>query len=99
MNRGGFGTINSVPFFINSACKAVANSKTASGAYCMAYGDVKNYKLVAFSPLDVQKSTDFKFKEDMISYKSRIYAGGNVVAYKGFVRVKKGAAASTGTGK
>ena len=99
VNRGGFGTINSVPFFINSACKAVANSKTASGAYCMAYGDVKNYKLVAFSPLDVQKSTDFKFKEDMISYKSRIYAGGNVVAYKGFVRVKKGAAASTGTGK
>ena len=99
VNRGGFGTINSVPFFINSACKAVANSKTASGAYCMAYGDVKNYKLVAFSPLDVQKSTDFKFKEDMISYKSRIYAGGNVVAYKGFVRVKKGTAASTGTGK
>lgn len=98
VNRGGFGTINSVPFFINSACKAVANSKTASGAYCMAYGDVKNYKLVAFSPLDVQKSTDFKFKEDMISYKSRIYAGGNVVAYKGFVRVKKGTAASTGTG-
>ncbi|WP_288802527.1 phage major capsid protein [uncultured Dialister sp.] len=99
VNRGGFGTINSVPFFINSACKAVANSKTASGAYCMAYGDVKNYKLVAFSPLDVQKSTDFKFKEDMISYKSRIYAGGNVVAYKGFVRVKKGTVASTGTGK
>lgn len=99
VNHGGFGTINSVPFFINSACKAVANSKTASGAYCMAYGDVKNYKLVAFSPLDVQKSTDFKFKEDMISYKSRIYAGGNVVAYKGFVRVKKGTAASTGTGK
>lgn len=98
VNRGGFGTINSVPFFINSACKAVANSKTASGAYCMAYGDVKNYKLVAFSPLDVQKSTDFKFKEDMISYKSRIYAGGNVVAYKGFVRVKKGAAASAGSG-
>jgi len=99
VNHGGYGTINSVPFFINSACKAVANSKTASGAYCMAYGDVKNYKLVAFSPLDVQKSTDFKFKEDMISYKSRIYAGGNVVAYKGFVRVKKGTVASTGTGK
>lgn len=98
VNHGGYGTINSVPFFINSACKAVANSKTATGAYCMAYGDVKNYKLVAFSPLDVQKSTDFKFKEDMISYKSRIYAGGNVVAYKGFVRVKKGAAASAGSG-
>lgn len=98
VNHGGYGTINSVPFFINSACKAVANSKTASGAYCMAYGDVKNYKLVAFSPLDVQKSTDFKFKQDMISYKSRIYAGGNVVAYKGFVRVKKGTAAASGTG-
>lgn len=99
VNRGGFGTINSVPFFINSACSAVSNSKTSAGAYCMAYGDVKNYKLVAFSPLDVQKSTDFKFKEDMIAYKSRIYAGGNVVAYKGFVRVKKGTAAASGTGK
>lgn len=97
VNRGGFGTINSVPFFINSACKAVSNSKTSAGAYCMAYGDVKNYKLVAFSPLDIQKSTDFKFKQDMISYKSRIYAGGNVVAYKGFVRVKKGTAAGSGS--
>lgn len=98
VNRGGFGTINSVPFFINSACSAVSNSNTSAGAYCMAYGDVKSYKLVAFSPLDVQKSTDFKFKQDMISYKSRIYAGGNVVAYKGFVRVKKGTAAASGTG-
>lgn len=39
-----------------------------------------------FSDLDVQRSTDYKFKEGMIAHRAEIYAGGNVVAYNGFIR-------------
>jgi HK97 family phage major capsid protein len=88
-NNGNTGTINTVPFIINSACNAISDSSTASGAYSMAYGPLSNYLLTVFSEMDVQRSTDYKFKEGMIANKSSIFVGGNVVAYNGFLRVKK----------
>ena len=91
--RGNSGTIDGIPYIINSAASAVSAPSTASGAYCMAYGSLSNYKLVVFSDLDVQRSTDYKFKEGMIAHRGEVYAGGNVVAYNGFVRVKKAAQA------
>lgn len=93
VTNGNSGTIDGIPFIINSAASALSASGTATGAYCMAYGSLANYKLVIFSDLDVQRSTDYKFKEGMIAHRGEIYAGGNVVAYNGFVRVKKAAAA------
>ena len=90
VTNGNSGTIDGIPFIINSAgCAAVSNSKTASGAYCMAYGALQNYKLVVFSALTVERSTDYKFKEGMIAHRGEVFAGGNVVVYNGFVRVKK----------
>ena len=68
---------------------ALSASATAAGTYCMAYGSLSNYRLVVFSDLDVQRSTDYKFKEGMIAHRAEIYAGGNVVTYNGFIRVKK----------
>lgn len=92
VSRGNSGTIDTIPYIINSACKAISATGTTTGAYCMAYGALSNYKLVIFSELDVQRSTDYKFKEGMIAHRGEVYAGGNVVAYNGFVRVKKAAA-------
>jgi HK97 family phage major capsid protein len=92
VTNGNFGTIDGIPFIINSACKALSASGTTTGAYCMAYGSLLNYKLVVFSDLDVQRSTDYKFKEGMIAHRGEMYAGGNVVAYNGFIRVKKASA-------
>ncbi|MEA4835362.1 MAG: phage major capsid protein [Anaeromusa sp.] len=89
---GNGGTIDGIPFIINSAAAAISAAGTATGAYCMAYGSLSNYKLVIFSDLDVQRSTDYKFKEGMIAHRGEVYAGGNVVAYNGFLRVKKAAA-------
>lgn len=89
VTRGNSGTIDGIPYIINSAASAVSDAKTISGAYCMAYGALSNYKLVIFSDLDVQRSTDYKFKEGMIAHRGEVYAGGNVVAYNGFLRVKK----------
>ena len=90
--NGNGGTIDTVPFVITSACKALSASTTNAGAYCMAYGYVKNYKNVIFSDVEVQQSTDFKFRQGMVCYRGEVYIGGNVVANNGFIRIKKKAA-------
>lgn len=87
--NGGSGTIDGIPYIINSACPALSASGTAANTYCMAYGNLKNYQLAVFSDIDVKRSDDYKFKEGMIAHKGVVFVGGNVVSYKGFVRVKK----------
>ncbi len=86
---GNTGTIDTIPFIINSACHTVETATT--GQYCMAYGPMNNYLLSIFSDMDVQRSTDYKFKTGQIAHRGDIFAGGNVVAKNGFLRVKKGA--------
>ena len=92
VTKGNFGTIDGIPYIINSIASPLSSSKTTSGSYCMAYGALSNYKMVIFSDLDVQRSTEYKFKEGMIAHRGEVYAGGNVVAYNGFVRIKKASA-------
>lgn len=89
ISKGNFGTIDGVPFIINSACKAVSAAGTLSGDYAMAYGPLVNYTMAVFSDLTVSRSTDYKFKEGMIAHRGVVFAGGNVTAYNGFLRVKK----------
>ena len=89
VNHGNTGTINGVGYIINSACGAVSNSATTSGTYCMAYGSLSNYELPIFSDLEIKKSDEFKFKQGQIAHKGSIFAGGNVAAHNGFLRVKK----------
>ena len=91
--NGGSGTINTVPFIINSACAAVTGAKTTVGAYCMAYGNLQNYQLTVFSQLDIRRSDDYKFPQGMIAHRGSVFVGGNVVSYNGFVRIKKAATA------
>ena len=89
VNRGNTGTINGVPFIINSACKAISDPATDGGSYCMAYGPLSNYTLAIFSDVEVQRSTDYKFKQGMIAHKGSVFVGGNVTAKNGFLRIKK----------
>lgn len=93
VNHGNTGTIDGVPFIINSACKAVVDDKTEAGSYVMAYGPLENYEMPIFSDIDARKSTDYKFKQGQIAYRADIFAGGAVAAYNGFVRAKKKASA------
>jgi len=88
VTNGNTGTINTIPYIINSACYSIASGAT-TGQYCMAYGPLENYLLTVFSEMDVQRSTDFKFKQGMIANKSSVFVGGNVVSVNGFLRVKK----------
>lgn len=90
--NGNMGTIDGIPFIINSACKAVSDTETVAGAYCMAYGSLSNYQKVIFSDVDIQFSTDYKFKQGNIAHRGSVFMGGNVVAHNGFLRVKKAGA-------
>ena len=87
-------TIDGIPYVINSNCKALSDSATAAGYYCIAYGSLKNYEVPVFSPVEIGKSTDYKFKDGIICYKASVFTGGNVVGYNGFLRVKKAAKAT-----
>lgn len=86
-------TIDGIPYIINSNCKAISDSNTVAGEYGIAYGALKNYEVPVFSPVEIGKSTDYKFKDGIISYKASVFTGGNVVGYNGFLRIKKKAAA------
>ncbi len=87
VNNGNTGTINGVQYIINSSAGTLATA--ADGAYLMAYGPLSNYEMAVFSKTDVKRSDDVKFKEGMIAHRGSVFAGGNVVAQNGFLRVKK----------
>ncbi|SCY30509.1 phage major capsid protein [Lysinibacillus fusiformis] len=87
--KGNVGTINNVPYIINSACKNLKNGQ--AGDYLMAYGPLSNYELTTFSETDMQRSADYKFKQGIIAHRGSVFVGGNVVANNGFLRVKKAA--------
>lgn len=87
--RGNSGTIDGVPYIINSVCEAISDPDTTSGQYAMAYGPLSNYTMAIFSDLEVARSTDYKFKEGMIAHRGVIFAGGNVTAKNGFLRVTR----------
>lgn len=87
-------TIDGIPYVINSNCKSIASPTTNAGEYCIAYGALENYEVPVFSPVEIAKSTDYKFKDGIICYKASVFTGGNVVGYKGFLRVKKAGSSS-----
>jgi len=82
-------TIDGIPYIINSNCSAISDTATTDGTYCIAYGSLKNYEVPVFSPVEIAKSTDYKFKDGIICYKASVFTGGNVIGFNGFLRVKK----------
>lgn len=87
--NGNTGTIDGIPFIINSACKPISSAATLAGDYSMAYGSLSGYGLSIFSDIDVQRSMDYKFKSGQIAHRGSIYVGGNVIRKNGFLRIKK----------
>jgi HK97 family phage major capsid protein len=93
VNHGNTGTIDEVPFIINSACNEVSTAAADADKYTMAYGPLSNYEVAVFSDIDARKSTEYKFKQGQIAYRASVFMGGNVVAKNGFIRVKNKATA------
>lgn len=84
-NHGNTGTIDEVPYIINSACAEVGGT---ANDYSMTYGPLSNYEVAVFSDIDAKKSEHYKFKQGQIAYRADVFMGGNVVAKNGFIRVK-----------
>ena len=80
-------TINTVPYIINSNLTPLDTA--LKGQYSMIYGIPQYYETAIFSPVEIKKSYDYKFKDGMIAYRASVFAGGNTTAYRGFMRVKK----------
>ena len=87
--NGVGGKINGVNFIIDLACKPLTGPDTQSGDYCMCYGNLSNYLLVEFSPLEIKRSDDYKFRKGIVSFRGSAICAGNVVRHNGFIRVKK----------
>ena len=93
--NGNSGTINSVPFILSSACKPLSLAPNKGGAavgdYCMAYGHLSNYTFVEFTPLEIKRSDDFKFRQGLEAFRGVCFVGGNVTRRNGFIRVRRSA--------
>ncbi|MBU9724130.1 MULTISPECIES: phage major capsid protein [Bacillaceae] len=87
VNNGNTGRINGVQYVINSAAGSLSTAD--DGDYLMAYGPLSAYEMAVFSPTELKRSDDVKFKEGMIAHRGSVFAGGNVVKFNGFLRVKK----------
>ena len=61
------------------------------GEYFIAYGNIKAYELALFGALEVEESIHYKFRQGLISYRADESIGGNLTAFKSWIRVKKGA--------
>lgn len=95
------GTIDGIKFFTSSHVKTFAKatagvekvggtSETRGDAF-LAYGDFNAYEVGVFSDIETAQSTDFKFDQGITCYRGDVYMGGNIVGYKAFMRVYKGA--------
>lgn len=89
--RGNTGTINGIPFVCTSRLSAFG--AVAAGDPYMLYGKLKGYELTYFAALEVEKSTDYKFKEGVTAYKVSGFVGGSPAIYNGFMSVQKEAKA------
>ena len=87
--NGVGGKINGVNFIIDSACKPLTGADTQSDDYCMCYGNLSNYLLCEFSPLEIRRSDDYKFRKGIACFRGSAICGGNVVRRNGFIRISK----------
>lgn len=78
-------TLDNVPFCTPSV---IAGYNAAKAAMCGFYGDVSTYTIAIFSPVEVQRSTDYKFKENMVAYRASVFVGGAPSALCGLMRLK-----------
>lgn len=88
-SHGNYGTINGIPYIINSACSQLTDTTKKTADYCMAYGSLSSYTIATFADIEVAQSDQYKFKEGMISNRGDVYAAGNVTRYNGFLRIKR----------
>ena len=87
------GTIDGVKFFTSGSVKGW--DAAATGDPVFAYGDFNKYRVAVFSDIETARSTDYKFRQGITAFRGDVFMGGNIIAYKAFIRVFKAASTVT----
>lgn len=64
-------------------------SQASSGDIWALYGDFSKYYMLDFGGDAIETSREFKFDQGITTVRGRVYAGGNIGAYKAITRLKK----------
>ena len=83
------GTIDGIKFHTSSYVKGF--EAAAVGDAFLAYGDFNKYRVAVFSDIETARSTDYKFRQGITCFRGDVFMGGNIIAYKAFIRVFKAA--------
>ena len=86
---GGAFTIDGIRGVFTAHLKPF--NKAGVGEYFMGYGSPQAYELALFGNIDVEESIHYKFRQGLISYRADESIGGNLTAFKSWIRIKKGA--------
>ena len=87
------GTIDGIKFYTSSSVKGF--DAAATGDAVLAYGDFNKYRVAVFSNIETARSTDYKFRQGITAFRGDVFMGGNIIAYKAFIRVFKAASSVT----
>lgn len=83
---GGAGTINGIPFVLNSAMANVADSDKTKGKYFLMYAQLDRYIFCEFAAPEFELSTDALFLNDMDAVKTTAFVGANMAGVGSLVR-------------
>ena len=86
-------TIDGIRFYTSSSVKSF--EAAATGDAFLAYGDFNKYRVAVFSDIETARSTDYKFRQGITAFRGDVFMGGNIIAYKAFIRVFKAASSVT----
>lgn len=70
-------------------------STAEEGDIFLIYGNFNNYYLLDFGGDVIETSKEFKFDQGITAVRGKVFAGGNMAAYKAFIRATKPAAEET----
>lgn len=87
------GTIDGIKFYTTSNVKSF--DAASAGDAVIAYGDFNKYRVAIFSGIDTARSEHYKFRQGITAFRGDVFMGGNIMAYKAFSRVFKGASSVT----
>lgn len=71
-------------------------SEAEEGDIFLIYGNFNNYYLLDFGGDVIETSKEFKFDQGITAVRGKVFSGGNMAAYKAFLRATKPAAETDG---
>ena len=91
---GNTFTIDGYRGIFTSHLKPYATAE--EGDIFLVYGNFSNYYMLDFGGDVIETSKEFKFDQGITAIRGKVFSGGNMAAYKAFLRATKGASETDG---